>query len=135
MAEYNYGDIIEYIDGTIDENFENARRWAFEHGTTFDELLDRRNLPKRYFQIGQEPVIPKPTEDDKKDYVRGIRNEFLVGTDFTQLNDAPFDDTKKGYYREYRQYLRDYTAQESWWEQIPMTYEEWSVGHHPVEEE
>ena len=42
MAEFNYGDIIEYKDETYDPNFEEARNWAKEHNTTFDELVDRR---------------------------------------------------------------------------------------------
>lgn len=57
----NFGDIIEYIDGTLDENFNKARRWAFEHKTTFNELVERRNLPKRYFEIGKEPEEPVET--------------------------------------------------------------------------
>lgn len=59
----NYGDIIEYIDRTLDENFNEARKWAEQHNTTFEELIDRRDLPKRYFQIGEEPV---PTEEEQR---------------------------------------------------------------------
>ena len=57
----NYNDVIEYIDGTYDENFEAAKKWAKEHGTTFEEDLSKRELPKRYFVIGGEPEpIPEP---------------------------------------------------------------------------
>lgn len=66
---YNYGDIIEYMDCTKDENFDNARKWATAHKTTFDELYERRDLPKRYFQIGQPYV---PTHDD----ISKIREEY-----------------------------------------------------------
>lgn len=59
--EYEYGQIIEYIDGTKDENFDNARYWTKIHNTTFNERIDLRNLPKRYFQIGEEYI---PTHDD-----------------------------------------------------------------------
>lgn len=128
----NYGDIIEYIDGTLDENFNEARKWAQEHNTTFEELIDRRDLPKRYFQIGEEPV---PTEDELKARVRAVRNSYLSYWDFTQLNDAPFTEEEKAFYREYRQYLRDYTEQENWWLQNPDDYETWLVAHHPVGEE
>lgn len=133
----NYGDIIEYFDNTLDENFNKARKWAEEHNTTFEELMDRRDLPKRYFQIGPEPVPPtppvpppeppqpEPTEDEKKAAVRMVRRMMLQTTDFTQLGDAPLDETEKQYYREYRQYLRDYTEIENWWEQNPKTFDEW----------
>lgn len=56
---FNYGDIIEYIDCTEDLHFEAARKWAKTHNATFDELMDKRNLPKRYFQIN-EIIIPEP---------------------------------------------------------------------------
>lgn len=128
MAEYNYNDIIEYIDGTYDENFNNARNWAYAHNTTFEERLDLRELPKRYFQIGSEyvePVPPEPTEDDKKYQVRTVRNEWLNKTDFTQLADAPFSVEVKAQYAEYRQYLRDYTNGENWWLENPLSFDEW----------
>lgn len=72
--EYNYGDVIEYIDGTKDENFDNARYWAKEHNTSFAELLDRRNLPKRYFQIGEEYI---PTHDDISKQREEYRKEHI----------------------------------------------------------
>ena len=125
----NYGDIIEYIDGTLDENFNEARRWAEQHNTTFEELIDRRDLPKRYFQIGEEHI---PTEDELKAQVRAVRNSYLSYWDFTQLDDAPFTEEEKAFYQEYRQYLRDYTEQENWWLQNPDDYGTWVVAHHPV---
>lgn len=141
MTNYNYGDIIEYIDNTLDKNFNDARNWAKEHGTTFDERLDLRELPKRYFQIGPEvipptpPIPPEPqppTEEELKDKVRMERNYLLSETDYTQLSDAPITEEDKAKYREYRQYLRDYTEQENWWLQNPDDYETWLVAHHPV---
>lgn len=68
--EFNYNDIIEYIDYTYDDNFEAAKHWAKEHNTTFEELIDRRDLPKRYFQIGEEPIIPEllpPTKEEQRE--------------------------------------------------------------------
>ena len=138
----NYGDIIEYIDRTLDENFNKARKWAEEHNTTFEELIDRRDLPKRYFQIGEEPPAPpvpppeppepEPTEDELKERMRLIRNSYLSYWDFTQLDDAPFTEDEKAKYREYRQYLRDYTEQENWWLQDPDDWETWLLAHYPV---
>ena len=132
MSDYNYEQIIPYIDGTLDQNFNEAQQWAFEHGTTFDERMDLRKLPNRYFQIGPEPVVPEPTEDEKKDQVREVRNNYLSYWDFTQLDDAPFTEDEKAKYREYRQYLRDYTKQENWWLQDPDDWETWLLVHYPV---
>lgn len=62
-----YGEIIEYIDGTRDLNFEEAQKWCLENNATLDELLDKRDLPKRYFQIN-EKIIPEPTYEEIKMY-------------------------------------------------------------------
>lgn len=127
----NYGDIIEYIDGTYDENFKQAEIWAKEHNTTFEERLDLRDLPKRYFQIGEEYT---PTEDEMKAQVRLVRNSYLSYWDFTQLDDAPFTEDEKVKYREYRQYLRDYTNEDNWWLQNPDDFATWLLVHYPVTE-
>lgn len=37
---FEYGQIIEYIDATFDENFNSARKWCRENNATFDELID-----------------------------------------------------------------------------------------------
>lgn len=39
---FNYGDIIEYIDETLDENFNNARKWCEENNATLKEIVERR---------------------------------------------------------------------------------------------
>lgn len=85
-----------------------------------------------YREIPQPEPEPEPTPEQKQEMVRAIRNGYLSATDFTQLADAPFDEDEKAMYREYRQYLRDYTNGEEWWEKNPDTYEEWLVAHHPV---
>lgn len=120
--EYNYNQIIEYIDATWDENFNAAKEWALNHNTSFEELMDLRDLPKRYFQIGPEYV---PSEEHLKNLVRTVRNQYLNSTDYTQLPDSPFSNEEKSQYAEYRQYLRDYTEGESWWSKAPLTFDEW----------
>lgn len=64
--EFNYGDIIEYIDCTEDLHFEAARDWAKTHNATFNELMDKRDLPKRYFQIN-EIIVPEPQPPTKEE--------------------------------------------------------------------
>ena len=71
--------------------------------------------------------VPQEPIEDKQKEVRAIRNDYLSKYDFTQLVDAPFTEQEKEKYAQYRQYLRDYTNQENWWEQNPLTFEEWSA--------
>ena len=130
--EFNYNDIIEYIDCTYDPNFQAAQSWAYSHNTSFEELIDRRKqegkILYRYFQIGSEPEPYVPTEEELQASVRAIRNSYLQATDFTQLDDTPFTVEEKAEYAQYRQYLRDYTEEENWWLQNPKTFEEWNHG-------
>lgn len=134
MTEFNYGDVIEYIDGTFDDNFNEASEWAKLHGTTFEEDLSKRNLPKRYFVIGPEPEQPtpplppepsEPTEEELKIMMRGQRGKYLQETDYTRLDDVPLTVEEKEQYRLYRVYLRDYTNQENWWLKNPLEFNEW----------
>lgn len=62
----NYGDIITYKDGTRDLHFEEARRWCKSHDVTFEELVEKRNLPNRYFQIGYPPEPHVPTQEEQR---------------------------------------------------------------------
>lgn len=58
-----------------------------------------------------DPIIAASVEG-KWGEVRRIRDELIKQTDFTQMPDAPLDDTKKAEFTAYRQALRD----------IPQTY-------------
>ena len=42
------------------------------------------------------------------------------------ISDFPVSKDEKADYKAYRQYLRDYTETESWWESEPLKYEEWN---------
>ena len=74
IEEFNYGDIIEYIDSTRDLHFEAARKWARTHNATFEELIDRREEKDgklyRYWQILQrpqpQPYVPTPEEEAER---------------------------------------------------------------------
>lgn len=126
MEELDYGTIIEYMDGTYDPNFNNAQDWAFAHNTTFEELLDRRDLPKRYFQIGQPYV---PTEEELKAQMLIIRDRyFAIYVDWYQSKPLlweEMEETEKNNIKAYRQYLKDYNDQEDWWKKEPLKYDDW----------
>ena len=63
---FQYGQIIEYIDATYDENFNAAYEWCKENNATLDELIDKRkevdNELHRFFQINEipKPIVPEP---------------------------------------------------------------------------
>lgn len=93
--EFNYGDIIEYIDSTRDLYFEAARKWARTHNATFEELIDRReerdSVLYRYWQILKrpepEPYVPTPEEEaerQRQERIYGLR-QSLKETDYVAL--------------------------------------------------
>lgn len=63
--------------------------------------------------------------EQKKAQVRQVRNQYLEQTDKYMIADYPVTDDERELYKQYREYLRDYTLSENWWEHSPMTYDEW----------
>ena len=65
----------------------------------------------------------------KQDFVRSIRNQYLVdyvdGAVSNPLRWADMSQELKDMYTNYRRYLLDYTNGENWWEQNPLTFDEW----------
>ena len=97
-----------------------AAEWCNENNALIAEIKDKDGLLK--YQIQE---IPAPTEDEKKASVRSVRDNYLRETDYTQLLDSPYSEEEIKQYAAYRVYLRNYTNQENWWEQNPMTFDEW----------
>lgn len=72
--------------------------------------------------------------ENKQKSVRATRNSYLQATDIYMLIDFPILDVEREEYKAYRQYLRDYTAQENWWEENPLDFETWKQGQNIIEE-
>lgn len=140
MTNYTYNQTIEYVDGTRDLNFEASRKWAHEHGTTFEEDMSARTkadgVLKRFFTIGDEPkpyTPPELSDEEKQERVRFVRNRFLEETDKYMLVDYPITDEEREQYKAYRVYLRDYTLEDEWWLANPKTFEEWKQPSEELE--
>lgn len=141
MTEFNYGDIIEYIDCTRDLHFESARNWAYSHNTTFEELIHMRKLPMRYFQIGNEQIQQSssinhietttriPTTEELKIDVKLFRDKCLERyVDWYQSKPLLWEEleiSERENIATYRKYLLNYTDTENWWLQNPLEYDEW----------
>ena len=68
---------------------------------------------------------PEKPQEVKEDEVRAVRNSYLQATDIYMLIDFPISAAEREEYKAYRQYLRDYTAQENWWNKEPEGFEKW----------
>ena len=69
---------------------------------------------------------PEPSDEEKKARVRQVRNQYLEQTDKFMITDYPITDEERELYKQYREYLRDYTLPENWWESEPQKFEEWA---------
>lgn len=102
-------------DIVVIEDYTAAREWAVKHGFTLVKV-----------QGGYRIAKPAEIGETEKAYrIRQQRNALLTATDFTQLSDAALTDEEKARFAEYRQYLRDYTKTENWYENNPLPFEEW----------
>ena len=68
---------------------------------------------------------PQKPQEVKEDEVRAVRNSYLQATDIYMLIDFPISAKEREEYKAYRQYLRDYTTQENWWNKEPERFAEW----------
>lgn len=107
----------------------------------FDEVVkDDEHTVEDYVQCDGEFVLTTTEKaiELKKEQVRQVRSEYFeTYVDWYQSKPLYWEElseTEKQYRSEYRQYLKDYTKEDKWWEQNPMTYEEWLVATHPVEQ-
>ena len=83
-----------------------------------------------YIQVNGEYVLTSSTEaiEQKKEDVRAVRNSYLeTYVDPKQLvmvwNSLTAEEQEL--YKDYRQYLLDYPQTEGWYEQNPLTFDEW----------
>ena len=138
MTDFNYNDVIEYVDDTFDENFEAAKKWAREHNTTLEELIDRRTerdgVLYRYFQIGEEPKPYIPTDEEKAAIIRRKRDVLIDDIKWRieryksqQELEIETSDNATTYTQilRYMQYLRDIPAQENFPNIELLTFEQW----------
>ena len=101
MSDFNYNEIIEYVDDTFDENFEEAKKWAKAHNTTLEELLERRTVRNgllyRYFQIGGDFRALEPTEEQvKMQKITQLKRQLSL-TDYAVIKIAEGAATKEEY--------------------------------------
>lgn len=76
--------------------------------------------------------------DDKKASVRAVREQYFVDyVDWYQSKPLLWEEMteeERADVANYRQYLKDYTQGESWWEENPLNFEEWKQGLEVVKE-
>lgn len=88
---------------------------------------DTEHSVSDYMQVNGEYVLTSSAEaiEQKKADVRAIRNQYLTDTDKYMIPDFPITEEERQQYKNYREYLRNYPETENWYEQNPLTFEEW----------
>jgi hypothetical protein len=135
MTDYSNWKVLKSVINYTgdDEEKQKAAQAAQEEYTAVAEWCNESGKysieeDETYYKVVAIPEPTPPTEDELKAQVRAVRDSYLQATDYTQLPDAPFTAEEKAEYADYRQYLRDYTETEDWWESNPKTFEEWKAG-------
>lgn len=77
---------------------------------------------------------PEATPEELQTRVRGIRNQMLDESDKYMISDFPLTDEERVQMGLYRQYLRDYTKQDNWWESLPDSFADWRANIEKVDE-
>lgn len=85
----------------------------------------------QWYVRGYAPAEP---ETEKQARVRGIRNQMLDESDKYMISDFPLTDEERVQMGLYRQYLRDYTKQDNWWESLPDGFADWRANIEKVDE-
>ena len=94
---------------------------------------DTEHTVADYIQVNGEYVLTSSDEaiEQKKAEVRSVRNQYLEQTDKYMIADYPIADEERELYKQYREYLRDYTLTENWWKVVPLKFEEWNKPKEP----
>ena len=93
----------------------------------YDEVVEDNQHEAADFVMVESEFVLKTDEkaiEQQKEQVREVRNGYLQATDIYMIADFPISEEERNQYKAYRQYLRDYTIQDSWWEEKVPTFEE-----------
>ena len=97
----------------------------------YDEVVEDSEHQVADFVMVESEFVLKTDEkaiEQQKSQVREVRNGYLQATDIYMIADFPISEEEHNQYKAYRQYLRDYTLSENWWEENPLTFEDWKQG-------
>ena len=95
---------------------------------TLVEVIDEKSsLPEGEYLPDTDEKAIEFQKAKKSNQVRRIRNQYLEETDKYMILDYPISDDERLSYKNYREYLRDYTENDQWWESNPLVYEDWKA--------
>ena len=105
---------------------------AFYKSIGMSEMEVEQAYNGQWYLKGYSPE--KPVEE-KEAEARAVRNQYLSDTDKYMIPDFPITEEERQQCKDYRKYLRNYPETENWYEQNPLTFEEWKESQTPITEE
>ena len=93
-----------------------------------EEMEVEQDYAGNWYLAGYAPAKPEPTVEELQAEVRAVRNSYLeTYVDPKQLVMVwdSLTAEEQELYKDYRQYLLDYPQTEGWYEQNPLTFDEW----------
>ena len=118
---YQDGQIIDKKEHIAFANWVNANGGGFYSESNGDGTYTIRKTPEE-------------SETEIQYRIREIRDNLLEQTDKYMISDFPISDEERYQMKLYRQYLRDYTKQDNWWESLPDGFADWRANIEKVDE-
>lgn len=79
------------------------------------DSVSQNKVEGQFAKIGDQWTLPMVAENkpqaEVEQYVRSVRDELLIFSDWTQMPDSPLDDSTKASWATYRTALRDISTQ------------------------
>ena len=116
---YTYNNIMYYTWDSCKKNFPTTVFPSEENLT--NELLDMFKIKRGVIEIPDNLSII----NNKKKDIRQIRNDMLKDSDKYLMRDFPIEQVLLDSVMSWRNYLREYTKGDKWWEQEPLSFDEW----------
>ncbi len=97
-----------------------------EYEKAYDFISQHQNMTIKDLGNNQFQIIsiPEQTQESKQQQKRIERDNLLISTDKYMLSDFPINEETKQKYKIYRQYLRDFTKQNDFYQKALKTFNE-----------
>lgn len=132
-APRNKGSIVNYHLCSSMLKEDGYKELVIEQATSPEKPLTRYRVQGdkviQYASSYPEPVLPERSEEELQQIKRLERNNRLTWFDWTQLPDNQLTEEERLEYKEYRQYLRDWTESSTeWWNEEIPSFDKWKAN-------
>lgn len=115
------GELLSLVADTREE-LENSSCITFDKIEETDEQVE--NVYGSYY-IGEDNII-KAKQKHVRDYRNALLNKYVDPIISNILRWEEMSEYEKTCIKNYRTYLLDYTEKDNWWEELPITFDDFN---------